>query len=393
MREYFDRLGSEVDTMWSAAGRRPERLSGIASDVLTEVPLPDDLEATAVLDSLVRDDGMPIQRHPSDPFGQPPTVMYFNEGLEVQVLTWLDGSTVIHDHEFDGAFRLAQGSSLHVEYSFLPSESFADGRLLIGELPMLSSEVLGVGDVRPIVSGSEFIHALFHLECPSLTIVVRNLSSEATAPQLEYRPPGIAFGDPRREARLNMRLRGLQSLRRIDPDEADRAVRDLVGAEGVWTGFRVIEFWFEHFGMDSGLRGALDVLSPRYGPLIPVLEAMLDDHGHRKRIIQRRSLLDQQPHRLLMALVVNLPGESAVRSAVEAIFPEEDAGEKVIDLIEEMASPAYRGASGLNLGPAELDNFRSLIRQHHMGEALHALGLEWNASSLDDALRILEDRT
>ena len=48
MREYFDRLGSEVDTMWSAVGRRPERLSGIASDVLTEVPVPDCLDATKV---------------------------------------------------------------------------------------------------------------------------------------------------------------------------------------------------------------------------------------------------------------------------------------------------------------------------------------------------------
>ena len=393
MREYFDRLGSEVDTMWSAVGRRPERLSGIASDVLTEVPVPDCLDATAVLDSLVRDDGMPIQRLPSDPFGQPPTVMYFNEGLEVQVLTWLDGSTVIHDHGFDGAFRVAQGSSLHVEYSFLPSESFADGRLLIGELPMLSSEVLGIGDVRPIVSGAGFIHALFHLERPSLTIVVRNLSSETAVPQLEYRPPGMAFEDTRSEARLGMRLRGLQSLRRVDPDEADRAVRELVDTEDLWTGFRVIDFWFEQFGMDSGLRGALDVLGPRYGSLIPVLEAMLDEHGRRRRIIQRRSMLDQQPHRLLMALVANLLGGSAIQSAVEAIFPEEDPGEKVIGLIEEMASPAYRGASGLNLGPAELDTLRSLIRQHHMGEALHALGFEWNAPSLGDALRILEDRT
>ena len=355
--------------------------------------MPNGLDATAVLDCLVRDGGMPVQRHPSDPFGEPPTVMYFNQGLEVQALTWLDGSTVIHDHGFDGAFRVAQGSSLHVEYSFLPGESLADGRLHIGELTMRSSEVLVAGDVRPIVSGAEFIHALFHLECPSLTIVVRNMPSETTAPQLEYRQPGLAFEDTRSEARLSMRLRGLRSLRRVDPDEADRAVRELVDTEDLWTGFRVIDSWFEQFGMDGALQGALDVLGRRYGPLIPVLEAMLDDHGRRKRIMQRRSMLDQQPHRLLMALVVNLPGGSAVQSAVEQIFPGEDSAQKVICLIEEMASPAYRGVSGLKVGPAELDTVRSLIRQNHMGEALRELGPEWHAPTSGDAMRFLEERT
>jgi hypothetical protein len=243
------------------------------------------------------------------------------------------------------------------------------------------------------VSGAEFIHALFHLECPSLTIVVRNLSSETAAPQLEYRQPGLAFEDTRSEARLSMRLRGLRSLRRVDPDEADLAVRELVEAEDLWTGFRVIDSWFEQFGMNSALRGALDVLGRRYGPLIPVLEAMLDDHGRQKRIMQRRSMLDQQPHRLLMALVVNLPDGSDVQSSVEAIFPGEDSAQIVIGLVEEMASPAHRGASGFKVGPAELDTVRSLIQQGHMGEALRELGLEWHPPTSGDALRILEDRT
>ena len=43
------------------------------------------------------------------------------------------------------------------------------------------------------MAGPEFIHSLFHLERPSMTVVVHNGSSGQPFPQYDYRLPGLGF--------------------------------------------------------------------------------------------------------------------------------------------------------------------------------------------------------
>src|SRR5665213_3675296 len=112
---YFEQLAGVVNQRWTAKQRRPDRLAEVAADALREVPVPDDLTPSSILGMLVNGTAVPKQRSSTDQFGQPPAVMYKGPDLEIQALTWMEGTTAIHQHGFDGAFRVLTGSSLHVE--------------------------------------------------------------------------------------------------------------------------------------------------------------------------------------------------------------------------------------------------------------------------------------
>jgi hypothetical protein len=74
-------------------------------------------------------------------------------------------------------------------------------------------EQLTKGDIRTIEAGGRFIHSLFHLEHPSISLVVRTHLEPDRCPQLSYRPPFIAI-DPFVEDRL--REQRIQLLRMIE---------------------------------------------------------------------------------------------------------------------------------------------------------------------------------
>ena len=383
-KHYFDELARAVDSRWTAAGRGAEQLTDIAAAALEEVPVPETLDALTVLDRLARDDALPKQRKVDDQFGQPPTVLYLSEGLEVQALTWIEGSTSIHQHGFDGAFRVLQGSSLHVEYDFDPSEELADGHLLAGELRMRSSEVLTAGAVRPIPSGPEFIHSLFHLERPSVTIVVRNESSNLPFPQYDYRHPGVGVDIQAKDERLGMRLRSVRSIEAVAPGDGLRVALDLVRTEDLWTAFRVTEFWFRAISDDEGFADLAEALAARDTTMGGVVEEMFREQKRQGRLLRRRGLLEQQRHRLLLAVLVNLPDPGSVAATMAALFPGRAPAEVTIEIVDELASPQYRGLSGMHLAPESLDAVRGALREERFADALALLGDQWHPPSLAD---------
>jgi len=383
-KRYFDELARAVDSRWTAAGRRADRLSDIAAAALVEVPVPESLDASTVLDRLARDDALPKQRKVADQFGQPPTVLHLSDGLEVQALTWIEGTTSIHQHGFDGAFRVLQGSSLHVEYDFDRSEELADRHLLAGSLRMRGSEVLAAGDVRPIPSGPGFIHSLFHLERPSVTIVVRNDSSDLPFPQYDYRHPGLGIDIQAKDERLGIRLRGLGSLEAVAPGEGLQVALDLVRTEDLWTAFRVVEYWFRTVSDDEGFADLAAELAARDTTMGGMVEEMFGEQKRQARLLRRRGMLDQQRHRLLLAVLVNLPDPGSVAATMAALFPGREPSEVTAEIVEELASPQYRGLSGMHLTPEALDAVRARLREGRFADALATLGDQWHPPSLSD---------
>jgi hypothetical protein len=383
---HFQRLGRKVDQEWSARGRRSHQLAGIATEALAEMPAPDEMTPEMVLSTLAVGRDLPKQRKSSDAFGQPPTVLYQNEDLEIQVLTWLDGTTSTHQHGFDGAFQVMAGCSLHVPYSFEQDEVLADGHLVAGKLTMIGTEILRPGDVRPIVSGPEFIHALFHLERPSVTIVVRNAWSHLPFPQYDYRLPGFGWDALDKDDRLRLRMRGLHSLCRLNRESAASLAREIVVTQDLWTAFRVCDEWALSYGEGSELTALVEALSARAGVFESLLAPMYAEEVRRARLLARRGMLRDIRHRMFLAMVVNLPDRTAIHSAMSQMFPGEDASSLIVGLVEELASPQYRGISGLNLGPQELEAFRSRWQDHRSEGDLGTLAKQWKPPPLLETL-------
>jgi hypothetical protein len=384
---YFNGLGRAVNDRWGVAGRSHENLPDIATVALAEHPVPDQLDAPAVLAHLATNFDLPTQRPLTDLFGQPPAMFYRRHGLEIQALTWMEGTTSIHQHGFDGAFRVLCGSSLHVQYTFDPAESLADGHLTVGALQMQSSEVLRAGDTRPIVSGPGFIHALFHLERPSVTIVVRNKWSDLPFPQYDYRRPGLGIDALFRDDELAVRLRALHSLHRLDPDDALRVARDMVRTQDLWTAYRVTDHWFYNFGASDRFAALVETLGARHRALAELVGPMYTEEGRSNRLLARRSMLTELRHRMFLALLANLPEPAAVFHVMGQLFPDEDPVTVILALVEELASPQYRGISGLRLGADDLDRLRARLALG-ADDPLRLVAEHWQPPALLDRLLV-----
>ena len=374
---YFDQLGTMVDQRWAARGRSPDCLAEVATASLLEVPVPEGVTTSSILGRLVDGADLPKQLRASDPFGQPPVVMYKAGELEIQALVWMDGTTAIHQHGFDGAFRVLSGSSLHVPYGFSPGEVLADGHLVIGDLSMGEPEILRPGDVRPIVAGGEFIHALFHLERPSVTIVVRNRSSGLPFPQYSYRLPGLGFNELDVDDRLLMRLRGLRALHQIDADLAGEAALEVVRSQDLWQAFRLCDYWAQNIGDGPVFTALVQALGDRALPLSEIMGPVYSEDQRRWRLLARRSMLHESRHRMFLALVVNLPDRASIHAAVAQLFPERDPDQVVLEWVQELAGPEFRGVSGLRLGPDDLALMQAQLLEGQPGGALDAIALRW----------------
>src|SRR5262249_38085080 len=143
-------------------------------------------------------------------FGQPPVTLYRARDFYISALYWLEGTTDIHEHGFSGAFRVLEGSSIHAVYDFSRPATITP-RLAYGHLLLSEAELLRKGATRRIQLGGEFIHSLFHLDSPSVTIVVR--TGREGLRQNSYCRPGVAFDPLFDDPALQRRMLALETMR------------------------------------------------------------------------------------------------------------------------------------------------------------------------------------
>ena len=111
---------------------------------------------------------------------------------------------------------------------------------------------------------------------------------------------------------------------------------------------------------------------------------MFGEQRRQMRLLRRRGLLEEQRHRLLLAVLVNLPDADSVSAAMAALFPGRVPSEVTNEIVEELSSAQYRGLSGMHLTAENREAVRTALRQDRFGDALSMLGDQWHPSSLSD---------
>jgi hypothetical protein len=264
------------------------------------------IDPDQIIDWLGRTQKLPAQY--TKEFGQPPINVYVAEDFYIQVLFWLDATTAIHEHSFAGAFGVLKGSSLHSRYEFTPRKELATG-LRLGDVKFLSSELLQQGNVRPIQSGNRMIHSLFHLDEPSVSLVVRTMVIPGPEPQYSFIKPYIAFDPLYQEAAGVAKLRMLESLRRIDQTKMWRYSRDVVLNSDMWVLFQVL-FAAQRSSYDAPeeWQALLEVCRQAYGhEVIDAMIVSVEQENMARRLMGLRSRVRDPAHRFLLGLLLNVP--------------------------------------------------------------------------------------
>lgn len=374
MEAFFVDLGRRVRERWQAADFSLAAFPSLACKALEENPPATQVDLTALTRSFLRDDEQPHQT--ASGFGQPELVVFDDPRFYIQLLFWLDGTTQIHQHEFSGAFHVLEGSSLHSEFAFANVRPVT-AHFRVGDLQLAGTELLETGRTVPITSGAASIHSLFHLETPSVTVVVRTHSDPGTGPQFTYLPPHVAVDPFFSDALTTRRLQLLDVLDRTGAEDYAEVVRTMVASLDYERGFFTLQNCLVALQERGEWDETWDVFAEKHGPLADYAASTLEEIVWRDRLVGLRGSIEDSDHRFFLALLLNVPRASDILSMVAARFPG-DPVTTVLAWAEELSESSEAGTWILDAkypaepekegGEAPLDRFLGTLARCLQGE-------------------------
>ena len=345
MNSYFEKLGRTVLERWRKQNFSLEAFPELARVAIDEAPPSKNVGLEEMIHEFLVNDEQPFQSQSG--FGQPELVAFNDPRFYIQILFWMEGTTEIHQHEFSGAFHVMQGSSVHSEFDFVGARSVTP-HLRIGDLRMKQIELLESGRTVPITSGQECIHSLFHLDTPSVTVVVRTHHDPGTGPQYNYLPPHIAI-DPIHTDALTMRRKQLLDvLETLDHPSYATRVREMVGSLDFERGFNTLLHAMDRLQVLDEWEPVLATFQKRHGELAKGVPETLAESLRRDSISQMRYHIENPEHRFFLALLMNVQNRSDIHALITERFPDHSPIEMILGWAEELIEPADFGITILD---------------------------------------------
>ncbi len=315
---FFQELGRDVLACWKRQNFSLPAFPSIARERLAHRNPAANLDVRELLQDFLLGEEQPLQSHSA--FGEPELIVFEHTSFYIQILCWLDGTTDIHQHKFSGAFHVLAGSSLHSQFEFRDAESIT-ARLRVGNVALRGANLLECGATVAITSGREFIHSLFHLETPSMTVVVRTHTDPGTGPQFTYLPPHLAI-DPFHTDMLTLRRKQVMDmLERTDDPEYPALILAMLEELDFERGFLVLQNGFSHLRNIGFWDDAWQVFSSRHGRLAEFVAPSLEEIVRRDSLNALRRMVVDPEHRFFLALLLNIPGTDQMREMLGARHP------------------------------------------------------------------------
>ena len=358
--QLFKEFGKLVEGRWREANYDEHAFPSIAAQALTETQLTDRIDPWEIIRWVHLTADLPQQADIEARFGNPPITLYMGSRFYIDVYYWLDGTTEIHQHSFSGAFQVLLGSSIHSHYSFA-IEREINPHFIIGKLKLNNVTLLTKGDIQQIVPGSDYIHALFHLDRPSATITVRTKGTPAAQPQYSYKRPFIAYDPFFKDDLTSRKLQTVSLLYAMKHPEADRFLAELIVNSDFQTTFLLLERAFSYLSGDDMERlfglsankdrcaSLLDRARAHHGEMIDLLPPVFEEGARLQDIVKRRSTITSEDHRFFLALLLNVSERERLLAMVKSRFPNRGPVDIVLDWIEELSNTRVLGSNESNV--------------------------------------------
>lgn len=332
MDPFFQALGKSILEHWQDANFALEAFPAIAVRALEERPPAKHVKKEDFMRHVLLNDEHPLQSHST--FGQPEIIVFDHPRFYIQVLFWMDGTTDIHQHTFSGAFHVMDGSSIHSIFKFENRIELTE-HFHLGDLQMSKTELLEKGQTREIRSGRSFIHSLFHLETPSVTVVVRTHCDPGQTPQFTYLAPRVALDPLHADALTERRKQLLDILSVLDEESYVATVVEMLGKLDLESGFFILQNCAGTLGQLGHWPRALTAFKKRHGKLAEGIAETIEHIILRDQLVALRFTTHPPEHRFFMALLLNLPNRDAILKMVSERFPG-DPAQRILDWCEEL---------------------------------------------------------
>jgi hypothetical protein len=392
--ELFTKLGDDVERAWRDANYDELQLPGIAKHKLIEHDLPSKLTPWDVLEWAMMRPELPPQADPGANFGDPPITVYSGARFYIDVYFWFMGTTATHQHAFSGAFQVFAGSSIHSWYEFA-EDDHVNVYMKYGRLDLKVCELLEVGDVQEIIAGKEYIHSLFHLDDPSVTIVIRSNKSPMFLPQYSYHKPHVAVDPFFVQHSMTRKIQSTAALLKAKRLDADDKIIEMLGELDIHQTYHILSslrpmlrsdkvrklFGIENF--DQRFDKIFEAATARHGERAERLLDVFERQDKLSFIVERRSFVTNPELRFFLAVILNVDGRDNIFKLIRQRFPENDPIEKVLDWTFDLANTRVMGveppnALGIeNFGDVDIVIFEEMLNGNgteEIGSSLTAQG-------------------
>jgi hypothetical protein len=379
MIPYFQSLGQRIEQVWLAHSYNEEMFPQLVLEELAKSPPHEHVRLSDIMDWIFS----PLQafQQPNSQrlFGEPPVMLFQGPRFYIEALFWLSGTTEIHQHAFSGAFAVLSGSSVHSHWRFT-SERLINSRMLSGRLERVSTEILAPGVMRPIYSGDRLIHQLFHLELPSVTIVIRTYSDRHHLPQYRYMPPGLAIDSDDRDPTRTRRLMLLDGMVRGQIEGFMEYGPKLIETTDLETLYHMFLTLTSRKVEKSLLEELYGLARRRHGDIVDLFRQVCEWERRTRLIIYLRSKISDPEPRFLLALLMLMPDRDAIFETIRLQFPETDP----LAAVETwLASMSGKATIGFDFNDENRLIFRSLVEGLDTEGLLQRLRTQFQSDSVD----------
>src|SRR5687767_9622999 len=336
MRDYFNTLGARVQSLWKDQNYDDLAFQSVASQVLREDPPNKRVSFKEAVEFGILTEPLPYQVDLSATFGQPPLTVYYQHDFRIELLFWTVGLPGIHQHAFSGAFHVMHGSSLHTIWEFEPERKLAH-RLLYGKLKLNATEILNTGAVRPIAAGKSYIHSTYHLDRPSVSVVIRTNQEIENSPQYSYLPPCLAYArledDPASKRRRQL-FKMLAAAGR-QKELAEIAMQHLASTDA-HSAFAFLLQLPSLFPDKRVQNRVLLSAAAKHGELLECSRPALEEYHRIERIAAVKKTITNPDLQFFLAVLLNVPGREEIFKLVGSRYPRRDAIDRVKLFVREL---------------------------------------------------------
>lgn len=389
--KWIEALGERLERRWRAVGYAEAAFGELATEALGAVECPPDIFREVTAWGL-EDRVLPQQIDVDAMFGQPPICLYVNplQTFYIQALVWLDSTTSVHQHAFSGAFKVVEGQSVHARHSFRPIDP-VNSRMIFGHVDYLDAEVLQVGDVRTIERGSAFIHSVFHLDRPSITLVARTFGDTTTGPQYDYLRPCLAVDTFYKSPRLQRNLQILRAIEEVDRPRYVDTLAGLIPTTDLYTTYRYLRQYYETPTRNDERARLAALVRSAHAERGDQLVACLEQVAHDGFLIDKRKQLRDRDHRFFVALLLNVPDRDAILRLIGSRYPGDPVAH-VVRWIGELCEG--ESAPLLKLGDSTLVALKTMARGSTLAHVVDAFRERYDdetvRAQLDDIAGLCE---
>jgi len=317
----FTELGSRVARSWRKYRYDTRALPEVAAIELSREPLDRVVDYRSILNWIGSTETLPYQMNVDATFGEPPVTLFWHTDFYIEALFWASSTTTIHGHGFVGAFQVLTGTSLQSLFEF-DADDPRFGRCRLGRLRQTRATLLRTGVTQMIEGGERFIHSVFHLGYPSVTIVVRS-HNRVVEPQYNYYRPGVALAYRYESTFDHLTSRLLQVARLqalLMSDDLHMTVEKIGARRDLAAVYRLLELvqpiLWSHGRLETSAL-VIGTLASTFGlTQTSRLAEALTLEAQLSSLVRARQTVVEDDLRLFLALLLTLQGRQFIMSAV-----------------------------------------------------------------------------